>query len=124
MTELDRANRAGHTPESGIVRAVSIELSGPLPHPQLLRQYDEVVPEGAERIVKLAEDQVHHRQTMESRGQTFTFVLTMVTMLGGIALAAFGSSTKGLVALVVALAGLGGLFVYRELRSQQSEKVP
>ncbi|HEX7279726.1 MAG TPA: DUF2335 domain-containing protein [Solirubrobacterales bacterium] len=119
MTELDRAS-SERAIESGVLQAVSIELSGPLPHPQLLRQYGEVVPRGAERIVKLAEDQVHHRQVMELRGQSFTFVLAMIVVLGGIAVTALGNSAEGLVPLLVALAGLGGLFVYRELQSRSS----
>jgi uncharacterized membrane protein len=54
------------------------------PHPQLLLQYNEVVPDAAERIVSLAEDQVHHRHAMELRGQTFAFILAAVTVLGAI----------------------------------------
>jgi hypothetical protein len=120
MTELDRVSPKEKSLESGALQAVSIELSGPLPHPQLLRQYDEVVPDGAERIVQLAEDQVHHRQAMELRGQSFTFVLAMIVVLGGIAVTALGNSPEGLVPLIIALAGLGGLFIYRELQSRSA----
>jgi uncharacterized membrane protein len=97
----------------------TIEISGAVPHPQLLSQYNEVMSAGAERIVGLAEGQVRHRQSMESRGQVFTFVLAAITLLGGMVLVAMGRGAQGLVPLVVAVAGLGGLFVYRELRSDQ-----
>ena len=72
--------------------------------------------------MRLAENQVKHRQTMQSRGQIFTFVLALVVVLGGIALVALGNSIEGLVPLVAALAGLGGLFVYREIQWSRSEK--
>lgn len=102
-----------------VVRAVSVEFRGSIPHPQLLKQYDQVVPGAAERIVGLAEGQVHHRQSMEVRSQTFTFSLALITVLGGIVLIALGKAAQGLVPLVAAVAGLGGLFVYREVRSHR-----
>jgi uncharacterized membrane protein len=98
---------------------VSIEFRGALPHPQLLKQYDQVVPGAADRIVGLAEDQVHHRQAMEVRSQIFTFSLALITVLGGIVLITLGKAAQGLVPLVAAVAGLGGLFVYREVRSHR-----
>jgi len=105
--------------EQALSQQGTIEISGAVPHPQLLRQYNEVMSAGAERIVRLAEGQVRHRQSMESRGQIFTFVLAAITLLGGMILVAIGRGPQGLVPLVVAVAGLGGLFVYRELRSDQ-----
>lgn len=59
---------------------------------------------------------------MQSRGQIFTFVLALVVLVGGIGLVALGNSIEGLVPLVAALAGLGGLFVYREIQWSKSEK--
>jgi uncharacterized membrane protein len=124
MTHPDRADEAkgediARPEATAVVRAVSIEFRGALPHPQLLKQYDEVVPGAAERIVGLAERQVHHRQSMEGRSQTFTFSLALITVLGGIVLIALGRAAQGLVPLVAAVAGLGGLFVYREVRSHR-----
>jgi len=56
---------------------------------------------------------------MEVRSQTFTFALALITVLGGIVLIALGKAAQGLVPLVAAVAGLGGLFVYREVRSHR-----
>jgi uncharacterized membrane protein len=123
VSELDRAGSEDSLqPSDAVLQAIHVEVSGPLPHPQLLAQYDEVVPGGADRIVKLAENQVKHRQTMQSRGQMFTFVLALVVLVGGIGLVALGNSVEGLVPLVAALAGLGGLFFYREIQWSKSEK--
>jgi hypothetical protein len=59
---------------------------------------------------------------MESRGQIFTFALAIVALVGGIVLIALGNSVEGLVPLIPAIAGLGGLFIYREIRSHKGEK--
>ena len=83
---------------------------------------DEAVPNGADRIVKLTENQAAHRQTIESRAQIFTFVLAVIGLVGGIGLIALGYSAEGLVPLIAAIAGLGGLFVYREIQTHRGEK--
>lgn len=114
MTDLDEAKS-----QEAVLKTVSIEVSGPIPPPQVLRQYDGIVPNGADRIVRLAEDQIHHRHSMEARGQLFTFVLAITTLVGGIATIALGHSPEGLVPLVAAIAGLGGLFVYREWQNHK-----
>lgn len=41
------------------------EYSGPLPSPTLLRQFDDIVPGAAERILSMAEKQSEHRQDLE-----------------------------------------------------------
>lgn len=124
MTELDKpeGQELSQRAERMVVQAVHIELSGPLPPPQLLRQYNEVLPEGAERVVRVAEAQFRHRRSMESRAQIFTFVLALIVLVGGIALIALGNSPEGLLPLVAAIAGLGGLFLYREVEARRGEK--
>jgi uncharacterized membrane protein len=107
---------------STAVRAVRVSFSGPLPPPRLLAQYNDAVADGAERIVKLTENQALHRQVLEVRAQIFTFVLALIGLLGGIGLIALGNSIEGLVALVAAIAGLGGVFVVRALLVHRGEK--
>ena len=41
--------------------------SGPLPPPTLLAEYNDAVPDGAERIVSMVERQTAHRMEMEAR---------------------------------------------------------
>lgn len=38
---------------------------GPLPDPEALEQYDRIVPNGAERIMQMAENQAAHSHEME-----------------------------------------------------------
>ncbi len=40
--------------------------TGPLPMPQVLRAYDEILPDAAERILKLTEQQIEHRCKVET----------------------------------------------------------
>jgi uncharacterized membrane protein len=42
------------------------EYAGPIPPPAMLREFNEIVPNGAERIFKMAESQAQHRQSLES----------------------------------------------------------
>lgn len=43
----------------------SREFSGPIPPPELLHRYDEVVPGAANRILEMAEREAAHRQQVE-----------------------------------------------------------
>ena len=45
----------------------SISFSGPLPHPNDLEKYENIVPGSAEKIIKLAENQSIHRQNLEKK---------------------------------------------------------
>lgn len=45
-----------------------MEFSGPLPPPQILGQYDEVLPGAAERILRMAEKQQDHRIGVDQSG--------------------------------------------------------
>lgn len=109
----------------GRARIIQIQqgFSGPLPPPEMLAQYDAVLPGSADRIVKMAEDQSSHRRRIESRGQIFGFVLVLVAIVGGIGLILDGRSAEGLVPLIGALAGLAGIFVYGEYRAHQARRI-
>ncbi|WP_293813278.1 DUF2335 domain-containing protein [uncultured Bosea sp.] len=47
---------------------IAEQHSGPLPHPQTLGEYDQIMPGLAERIVAMAEGDLRHRQDMQRRG--------------------------------------------------------
>lgn len=46
--------------------AVSEQFSGPMPHPKHLREYDEILPGSAERILSMAEKNLDHNIAMNS----------------------------------------------------------
>ncbi|MDO8795616.1 MAG: DUF2335 domain-containing protein [Vicinamibacterales bacterium] len=107
-------------------RRVSASISafqGPLPPPEMLERYNAIVPNGADRIVAMAEGQLRHRQQLESmvvngnvtsqkRGQLFAFVLGLVAIVGGIVLIGLDKDTQGLAAIITAFVALAGVFVY------------
>jgi uncharacterized membrane protein len=112
-------------------------FSGPIPPPQILAQYDQIVPGAAERILKMAETQEVHRHGIEKkvidsgisnsqRGMIFGFLIGMTAIvsgavvagMNGVAAVAGGAviSTGGLVSLV-------GVFVYgAKIRKEEREE--
>ncbi len=112
-------------------------FSGPLPPPEALARYNDVLPNAAERILTMAESQHQHRQSLESRvvesnvraqhlGVILGFIVAMTAIGGGIYLAAIGKSASGVTAIIGALVALVGTFVYgkRAQRKDLSDKRP
>ncbi len=54
--------------QSAAIIHAQMEFSGPLPPPQILGQYDEVLPGSAERILRMAEKQQDHRIGVDQSG--------------------------------------------------------
>jgi uncharacterized membrane protein len=110
-------------------------FSGPLPLPGLIAKYDEIIPNGAERIMAMAERQSAHREQLEkrvvdgnvanqTRGSYFAFILALVAIIGGFFLIFEGKSSEGLVSIITSVSGLVGVFFYskREQRKERTEK--
>lgn len=49
------------------IQSVVSSWSGPLPPPAALREFNEIIPQGADRILKMAEAQEAHRHGLENR---------------------------------------------------------
>jgi uncharacterized membrane protein len=88
----------------------STHYQGPIPDPDMLRDYNNIVENGAERIVKQFEEQSRHRRNIEKevvegqvseskRGQIFAFIIGM-TGLGF----AFASALMGYKGFAITLA--------------------
>lgn len=108
---------------SQLVQIRSEFFSGPLPHPELLQGYEDTCPGAAERILSMAEKQADHRRAMETRnhtqganrerlGMVLGFVVAMSAIWGGVYLIRSGFQAEGLTSIILALAGLVGVFVY------------
>lgn len=105
------------------VETRALTFSGPLPPPELLARYNDAVPNGAERLLAMAERQSAHRESLEAavvtanihsqkRGTWFGFIIAMTAILGGIYLVVIGKSSQGLAAIISSLAALTGVFIY------------
>ena len=115
------------------VTTISARFQGPLPPPEMLARYNDVAPNGADRVIAMAETQVQHRQSLElavitgnleneKRGQIFAFILGLVAIVGGIGLIAFGKDTQGLVAIISTLTALAGVFAYGRWQQAQERQ--
>ena len=107
---------------------------GPLPPPQILAKYGEIIPDGAERILAMAERQEEHRHQMEKAiveaeiqqsrlGLILGFVVVMTMGIGGMVLIWHGSNVNGLAIVLTALGGLLGSFLYSVKKQEKAHKI-
>ena len=109
--------------------------SGMLPEPSELAAYNAIIPNGAERIMKMAETQSAHRielektvvesqQKLELRGQWFGLIIALAFGFGGLYAAVHGQPWFGGILAGGTLVSLVGIFVYSKKQSQKelSEK--
>ena len=115
-------------------------FSGPIPPPELLREYNKLIPNGAERILAMAERQEAHRHELEKAivraeiqqgrlGLILGFVVVMTMGIGGMLLIWHGDNVNGLAIVLSSLVGLVGSFVYsakrkRSVAREQNEESP
>src|SRR5438270_668039 len=132
--ENGKGSGAHSGPDHEVVTAFSASFSGPLPPPQTLAQYNQAFPGAAERIVKMAEDQSAHRQSLEKagvhadignekRGQVLAFIIALVLFLGGVTIVWQGKSVAGITLMLAEIATLAGLFIYgKESKTRELER--
>ncbi len=107
-------------------------FSGPLPPPAILAQYNEIIENGAERILHMAEKQSAHREEMEKRvvrgnvlnqtlGTIFAFVIVMTGFACGTWLIYLNKSAAGLGTILTPLCGICGVFFYSK-NAQRKER--
>jgi uncharacterized membrane protein len=130
LADKDKTDKPNGTT---MIRAERREsFSGPIPHPDILARYADIIPNGADRILRMAEQQESHRQHLEkvvvesgakrsSLGMFLGFILTLVLGVGGIFLIAMGKQVDGLAVIFTPWAGLAAVFVYAQ-RSRKQER--
>ena len=102
--------------------SVQERFSGPLPPPEALGRYNNVLKNGAERIMQMAETQSKHRIALEKHavkeklkqsrnGQWFGFILGILGMGVAAALALSGHDTVAGIFGTTTIAGLVTVFV-------------
>lgn len=144
LTELDPGDEQAATElaqeygvDPNVLRAVydivQVEATweGPLPPPNVLAGYEQVMPGAADRVFRLTEGQAAHRQALERRivethslierrGQLLAFVLMLAALVIGGLLISDGKDAVGIAVVFGTLAGIGGTFVYSR-RQQRAE---
>ena len=97
--------------------------AGPLPHPSLLKQYDDVVPGAAGRIVVLLEEQSRHRMYLEKTvivgdnkranwGLISGWSIAILFLITSAALILAGYGAYGAILGTVDLVALVTVFIY------------
>jgi uncharacterized membrane protein len=117
------------------LQAVGESFSGPLPPPNILAQYDQIVPGAGERIISMAENQASHRQDIEKkviesdikhagRGLHYGLIIGLVSVIGGVICIMYGHEVGGSIVGGTGLTGLVGVFVYgsRQRRKEREAR--
>jgi uncharacterized membrane protein len=142
-----RGTRAGQgqasTPDDRSSGSVSIEtaiqvlreqqFTGPLPHPEILRGYEDVVPGAAERLLTMAERNSQHRRDMErivveggSRrawaGLVLGFIIAVLFLIVSAALIINGYEVAGTILGTVDVVGLVTVFVVGRVEQRQERE--
>lgn len=100
----------------------SSSFRGPLPPPSVLSEYNQVVDNGAERILKMAENQSGHRIELEklaikeelkqsSNGQKYGFILAILGIISALVLALLGHDAVAGIFGTTTIIGLVAVFV-------------
>jgi uncharacterized membrane protein len=126
----------GTPPPSGKLVQSQVALAtyvGPIPLPAMLKQFDEICPGEANRILRLAEDQARHRMALEKKVVESdirrswaglgagTLVSGMMITFGYSAIMA-GYGVAGGTLATAAVVGLASVFVYGT-NSQRKERI-
>ena len=136
---MPRDARPVERPQATTVVAHTAQLTltaGPLPSPEMLAQYDAVVPGAAERILVMAERQADHRMSLEAQtvqgeqrrsawGLAAGFILTLVVLGCSFFLVLKGHEWPGSSLAGLNIVVLAGLFVHghRIRRDERQDRV-
>lgn len=101
--------------------------SGPIPSAEQLERYNQTLPEGAHRILRMAEEQSAHRIRIESivitsqqkqseRGQLIACVLVVILILTGGFLTYSGHDTVGGIIFGTTIIGVIANFIFAKNR--------
>jgi len=107
----------------GSVEITEASFRGPIPPPAILREYNEVIPDGANRILTMAETQSAHRIGLERRvivgddvraylGLGTAFIIAMFGLYLSYRVIMAGHDVAGAALGAVELASLVSVFVY------------
>lgn len=107
-------------------------FSGPLPSPEVLEGYNNVVRDGAERIVSMAEKQSNHRMQLEDyaikkqleqgkTGQNYGFILVLIALGISLLLGLKGHETVATVIASTTIVAITTAFVLGKREQHKKE---
>lgn len=114
--------------------------SGPLPHPSTLAEYRRIIPNGAERIMQMAEAEGQHRRQVQMENlrhrellirndesevcssQVFAFIIVMAALVVALYGVWAQQPTIGALGGVAGLATIIGAFLWKKFDKNQPDK--
>lgn len=131
-----QAQKRGNQPTSAQASLEIVEgFSGPIPHPQLLQQYDQICPGAADRIIRTMEQEAAHRHAMEGAalradiidtriGQTCAFIIVLATLGIGAYTAINGAPITGGIFGTSGVLGVVATFIYGRRKRVNTDGQP
>lgn len=110
-------------------RKLEARYSGPIPPPSALAKYEEIMPGSADRILRMAETQAQHRQSLEATvvasdvwteraGLVAAGLLGAIILVGSIWLIGSGRDVEGFVIIIGESVFFLSVFFYSRRRRQ------
>ncbi len=108
-------------------------FAGPIPPPEILQGYDKCIKNGAERVLKMAENQSAHRLQLEDhavkeqlkqsrRGQDYGFAMGVICIIASVTLAIFGHDTIAGIIGGSTIIGLVTVFIIGKKQQANSQR--
>jgi uncharacterized membrane protein len=109
---------------------LQITYQAPLPPPNMLAEYERIMPGISERLVLGMEKQTIHRQGLENKkidadiaserkGQMLAFILAALAIIGSFYLIATGKDRYGIYVFITTFASLVTVFVVGKLKQSR-----
>lgn len=129
-TEILRMFSMSLSVEQIIERKITAH-QGPLPQWEDLKKYGQIIPNGADRIMTMAEKQQEHRMALENkaigeqlsqskRGQIFGLLIGLTAIIGGVVCIMTGHEWSGAFLGGGGLTGLVSVFVIGKNKQSKS----
>lgn len=112
------------------LREASLEMyssrmfSGPLPSPDAFREYEDVLPGAADRILGMAEFQLRHRASSQKMGLWIMFVVAIGFLIVSVALAVLAAPAAAVLFPVIPTLVSGGAYIYGLRKRSERPQLP
>jgi uncharacterized membrane protein len=123
---------AGQKEQTKVAHLTQQQFSGPVPPPQILQGYDQIIPGAAERILRMAEEDAEHQKEIEKtaitlageevkRGQRYGLTIGILAFITSIIALALGSEKTAIALGGTTVVGLVAVFVTGRIKQSSTK---